>query len=162
MRDLDKELIVKEISKMTSNEVVELELTYDYIVELFKQFRVIEFADVFYDEDCPLSSCDDDMDCRNCIIFKKYKGSREQLSYNNWVDLWGVGYWGASQHTADMAAKGRLECIMEEDDLEYRLWTYDQKNERLIYYYNRDRFADTWFVFRKREKNGTTNGSNNR
>lgn len=152
MRDLDKELVVKEISKMTTQEVVELELTYDYIVELFKDYKVVEFADLFYDEDCPLHHCDKDMDCRECLIFQRYQGSKEQLSVNNWVDLWGVGYWGASQHTSDMAAKGRLEAIAEDDDLEYRLWTFDRGDERLIYYYNRDRFADNWFVFKRRKK----------
>lgn len=150
MRDWEKELIVKEISRVSKQGATELELTYDYIVELFKHYDVEEFTDHFYDQDCPNYECDKEC-CEDCEIYNTYRGSKEQLSYNNWVDVWAPGIWGWSQETANILAREYLDDILDDEDIEYRLWTFDQDDKRWIYYYNRDRVSDNWFLFRRKE-----------
>lgn len=149
MRDLDKELLVAEICRVTHQEVFELELTYDYIIELFKDWQIKEYTDHFYDSDCPIYDCDKS-DCEDCEEYEQYQSSREQLSFNNWVDIWGRDYWSESQQTVDNRVKALLIDMMEDEDLEYRLWTFDMDGYRYIYYYNRDRYSDNWFCFERR------------
>ena len=150
MRELDKELLVAEICRVTHQEVFELELTYDYIIELFKHWQVQEYSDLFYDTECPYYNCDE-LSCDNCRVCEEYKGSRAQLSYNNWFDTWGRDTWGEPQQTIDNRVKDMLINILDDDDLEWRLWTFDMDDHRYIYYYNRDRFSDNWFLFERRK-----------
>lgn len=150
MRRLDKDLIEEEMKRVGCYYAEELELTNDYITELFKDWQVREYTDHFYDEDCPEINCFKDINCTECGLFWNYKNSKEQLSHNNWVDIWGRGYWDEPQESVDNRVKILLMKIMDDPDLEYRLWTFDDEELRLIYYYNRDRFSDNWFVFEKR------------
>ena len=129
MRDIDKELLVKEICRVTDEEAVELELSYDYIIDLFKHWHIKEYTDHFYDDD-------------------RYN-RKEQLYHNNWIDVWGRGIWGESQERINQRVLSIFISILEEDnDKEYRLWTFDMNGYRYIYYYNRDRFSDNWFLFK--------------
>lgn len=150
MRDLDIELIEREFKKRDIKYAIELTLTYDYICELFKDWHIVEYSDSFFDQDCPNHYCDRHT-CEGCPEWEIYQGSWEQLSFNNWFDVYGRGYWGATQDQADHNAKERLMEIMEADDLEYRLWTFIRNDNLWIFYYNRDRFADNWFIFEPKQ-----------
>lgn len=153
MRDLDKFLAIQEIGRITTDPVEELELTYDYICWLFDNYEVREYSNLFYDNDPPeCRDCHRVDWCEKCDIEKEWHNSEEQLSFNNWIDVWGEGIWGNSQQSVDNRVKWIFLDMLYEEDMEYRLWTFDRDNEKWVYYYNRDRFSDYWFIFRRKNK----------
>ena len=162
MRDIDKQLIEEEFKRVDCDYAEELQLTYDFIVETFKHWQVKEYTDHFYDQDCPEWDCTQSS-CEDCHKYDDYKGSKEQLSTNNWVDIWGEGIWGESQQSVDERVKQILISILDDEDINYRLWTFERDGYRFIYYYNRDRFSDNWFCFEKKHGNSTklVKGDNN-
>ena len=150
MNDLDKKLIELEMKRLDVKYAEELELTYDYIYWLFKEYWVEEYANLFYDSspkecnDCTIDGCD------GCEIWDKWHLSEKQLSFNNWVDVWGRGIWDESQQSVDNRVKQIFLNILDDEDLEYRLWIFERDGKKWIYYYDRDRFSDYWFIFRRK------------
>lgn len=152
LRDMDYRLIESEMKRHNVEYIEEMELTYNYIMELFKHYDVHEYTSHFYDgmpdqcDECEKDSCD------SCNVYKDYCGTEDQLSRETWVDVWGAGIWGESQRSVNNRVKAiLLDILYNDDDKMDRLWINKENNYVNLFYYNRDRHSDNWFVFKGRE-----------
>lgn len=150
LTDLDKELIEGEMRRFNMKYMEGLELTSDFIDRLFASYDLFEWTVCWYDS--PPKECDNcsyDISCLECEPLKKWSGSREQLSYNNWIDVYGPGYWGWNQSKSNLTAKEFFNTILE-SDTENKLWIGEKRGYLNIYFYDRPEFAsDQWFVFKR-------------
>lgn len=133
LREMDYRLIESEMKRHNVEYIEELELTYDYILELFKHYDVSEYTNHFYDrmpDQC--DECEEDS-CDGCNVYKDYCGTEDQLSCESWVDVWGAGIWGESQQDVNNRVKAiLLDILYNDDDKMDRLWI--KKRKRLCEY----------------------------
>ena len=125
-----------------------------YFEDLIKNYNIHEFTIHWYDGSSPkcyecLNHGEHFEYCKNCEIKKNWIGSFEQLTYNNWIDVYGPGIWGASLEESNEQVKNIFnEEILLDDEFEKRIFWCYQKKYFDIYYLNRDRKSyDYWFMF---------------
>lgn len=124
--------------------------------ELIKKYDIFEFTEHWYDgppREC--YECNHNKDCDKCVYIKEWEGSYEQLTSNNWIDVYGPGMWGSTQDDANRMVKEIFETeILKDKEFEKRLFWYQPPADRSIFYLfylNRDRKqSDYWFVFKRR------------
>ena len=80
--------------------------------------------------------------------------SKEQLSFNNWIDVEGPGIWNMTQEEVNKRGiKTFKNEILQDNDFEIRTFYYQPPDDKYfnIFWYNRDRQRfDYWFVFKKK------------
>ena len=167
LTELDKKLIKKEEKRFPNIEklipIASPSNPIKAIEDLFENYHIQETTEHWYDSspyEC--DNCEKHyLKCSECKIWEKWNGSEKQLSFNNWIDVYGPGIWGMSQEECDEQAKEILSnALTKEENLERLFFSESNiKKEKQVYhfydifYYNRDRqYYDWWFVFRR--KNG--------
>ena len=124
--------------------------------KLMKDYDVYEFTEHWYDgppREC--YECNHNEDCDKCIHMKEWEDSYEQLTFNNWIDVWGPNTWGATQEDANRMVKEIFEkVILKDKEFKERLFWYQPPANRsyfYLFYLDRDRTKeDFWFVFKRR------------
>ena len=77
----------------------------------------------------------------------------KRIEFNNWIDVFGEGIWGMSQHKVDEAARDTFTEIKKSGvSLKDRLYFAEKDNMIVIYFYGRDfMYTDYWMIFMKRK-----------
>ena len=154
LRELDLKLIEKEKERLYIKELFPL---YNHSLEtLLKEYSPIKYTVHFYDsEPQECNNCDLPFSCKDCDVMKMWDGSKEQLSFNNWIDYYAPGQWGMTQKSMECEIdKIFKKEILHNKESIGRLFFYKSNKEDKelinIFYYNRDKErSDYWFVFEK-------------
>ena len=164
LTEMDKRLIAKEEKRFSHIEklvpLFDSSNPIKSIEELFKNYNVQETTQHWYDSSPRFDdiSCDlcEDKKCNDCEAWEKWNGSEKQLSFNNWIDVYGPGIWDMSQEECDEQAKEILtKTLSKGENIERLFFVKSTKESEYynIFYYNRDRkYFDWWFVFKRKEK----------
>ena len=167
LTEMDKRLIAKEEKRFPNIEklisLLDSSNPIKSIEELFENYNVQETTQHWYDGSPRFNDgtikCDlcEDKKCNNCEVWEKWNKSEKQLSFNNWIDVYGPDIWGMSQEECDEQAKEILTKALSKKENLDRLFfvnnTIDTIEYYSIFYYNRDReYFDWWFVFKRKEK----------
>ena len=163
--DLDKKLIERESHRFDTKERKTwlkpiLESPIKEFDDLFKIYNLYEFTMHWYDSSPRFKkiSCDlcENKICNKCQIWKKWDGSEEQLTFNNWIDVEGPGIWGMDQKEVnERGIKTFKNEIIPDEDFKIRTFYYQPPDDKYfnIFWYNRDRQRfDYWFVFKRKNK----------
>ena len=172
LTELDKKLIAKEEERfpfMKLKPLLDDSNLIKSIEDLFEQYEIQEITQHWYDsepkdetgysicEKCEVSSnprCN-----KNCNIWNNWEKSEQQLSFNNWIDVYGPGIWDMTQEESDEQAKNILSNALTKGENLERLFFSENNTKKEkqtyhfydIFYYNRDRkYYDWWFVFRRK------------
>ena len=84
---------------------------------IFAKYDVSELTEHYYDRPCPAcEDCDPNAEkeleeCVKCKEFRKWEFSHEQLTFNNWIDVYGPGFWDMNQYDANKMAEDLIEEI---------------------------------------------------
>lgn len=163
LRDLDKKLIEKEKHRFDTKEfkrdLFPLESCPIAYEALFTKYDLHEFTEHWYDGDPPQCRLCNNYICEDCNARKQWMGSEEQLSFNNWIDVWGPGIWDMNQSECNRMVKDIFRNeIYKDTEMKDRLFWYQPPTQEYfhMFYYNRDRKnKDYYFIFKMRE--GTQN-----
>lgn len=174
LRDIDKELIEQESHRFDTKTIkrwlkplIDCDIVKS-LEDLLKDYNLHEFTIHWYDsspkfDNISCDLCEKDISCSECKIWKEWNFSKEQLSFNNWIDVEGPGIWGMTQEECNNRAKEDLEKICEDEDFPIRTFYYQPSDKDYfhIFYYNRDReHCDYWFVFKKKAGAGSSSKRN--
>jgi len=158
LTELDYKLIKKEEKRVKTKLIPISKCSINGMDDLFFKYKLLEFTIHFYDSSPRDKKCDTCKDgfCDKCSIWTKYYNSEEQLSFNNWIDVFGPGIWGMNQKQSNEMAKEYFKEITSDNEFLTRtFYYYPKENELHIFYYNRDRGSigkcDYWFVFKRKK-----------
>ena len=149
LTEMDKKLIAKEEKRFDHIEklvpLLDSSNPIKSIEDLFEQYEIQETTQHWYDsepkdetghsicEKCEMSS---NPKCyKDCNTWNKWEKSEQQLSFNNWIDVWGLGMWDATQDNANQMVKEIFETeILKDKEFEKRLFWYQPPADRNIFY----------------------------
>jgi hypothetical protein len=174
LRDIDKELIERESHRFdTKNEKHWLKPLIDCDIvksleDLLENYNIHEFTTHWYDsspkfDNISCDLCKRDISCSKCKIWKEWNFSKEQLSFNNWIDVEGPGIWDDTQETANKRIEEIFNEILYDKEFKIRAYYYQPPEDKYfhIFYYNRDReHFDYWFVFKRKAGAGPSSKKN--
>lgn len=163
LTELDLKLIEKEKhrfdNKFIKRDLFPIETCPMTYQDVLQKYDLYEHTEHWYDsgvdryEEGECKNCEND--CQKCKKYQTWDKSEAQLSFNNWIDVWGPGIWGMTQRECNNMVRELFEnTILKDPECNERLFWYQplEKEYFHIFYYNRDKkYKDWWFVFKMRE-----------